>query len=114
MGNTSPAAQILRKDLLAQLRAAGCSLTTLQLRGQASRVPVPGAAVALPPLREQVYRVLRALQRDGLVTRGRAFATVGDGGQVAWSAAPSPADGEIAALEAAFRATATHRDQLSH
>jgi hypothetical protein len=93
------ATRILRDDLLAQLRATRWPLTTAQLQRHAAHVPTPGAAVLLPPIREQVYRVLCALHRDGLVARAPAE-RVGN----VWLAAPSPADEEIAALEAAFAA----------
>ena len=89
----------LRDDLIAQLRAVRRPLTTAQLCRHAAHVPVPGLAVPLPPLREQVYRVLCALHREGLITREQAARCV------VWSAAPNPiADREIAALEAAFSA----------
>lgn len=94
------ATRILRDDLLAQLRATRWPLTTAQLQRHAAHVPTPGAAAPLPPIREQVYRVLCALHRDGLVARAQAERA----GIVVWLAAPSPADEEIAALEAAFAA----------
>ena len=102
----SAAARILRDDLLAQLRVAGRPLTTAQLCRQAPRVPTPGAAVPLPPLREQVYRILCTLRRDDLVTRTKTPDRF-----VAWAVAPGPADDEIAALEAVLATTtAGHRD----
>lgn len=97
MPDHTRATRILRDDVLAQLRAARWPLTTAQLSRHASHVPTPGAAIPLAPIREQVYRVLCALHREGLVAREHP-ARCG----VAWSAAPSPADDEIAALEAVY------------
>lgn len=97
MPDYTSANRILRDDLLAQLRTARWPLSTAQLQRHAARVPTPGATVPLAPIREQVYRVLCALDRDGLVARQSAKRC-----GVVWSAAPSPADDEIAALKAAF------------
>lgn len=88
---------ILRRDLLAQLRTATRPLATTDLRLAAPVVPLAGSAVAFLPTHEQVYRVLRSLQRRGLVTRGPI-----EGRHITWSAAPRPADDKIAALEAAI------------
>lgn len=89
---------ILRRDLLAQLRASQTPLTTAELRAEAPAVPVAGAITPLLPTHEQVYRSLCSLQRAGLVIRHRAYASR----NVQWSAAPSPADDEIAELETLF------------
>jgi hypothetical protein len=59
-------------------------------------VPVPGAIVLLPPLREQCYRILCALRRDGLATQAS------NEHHIIWSAAPGAADTKIAALQAAY------------
>jgi hypothetical protein len=91
----SRATAILRDDILAQLRTAQRPLTTSELRTRAPKVPVSGIAYPIAPLREQVYTVLRALERDGMVTRSGP----GEGGTVTWSALPSAADEEIADLE---------------
>ncbi|MGH3970511.1 MAG: hypothetical protein ACRDTV_20925 [Mycobacterium sp.] len=97
MPNATAATRILRDDLLAKLRSAHHPLSTAQLRAHAPHVPVPGARQPCAPIREQIYRVLCALERGGLVTR------VDDGRALNWKAAPGAADSEIAALEAAFR-----------
>lgn len=98
MPNITAATRILRDDLLAQLRSAQRPLTTAQLRDRAPAVPVTGlAAVGRPPIQEQIYRVLCALERQGLISRGAT-----QGREVTWLPAPNPADREIAALEAAF------------
>lgn len=99
MPNPAPASSILRDDLLAQLRSASGSLSTAQLLAQAPDVPVRGTRQRFAPLREQIYRALCALERGGLVTRVGA-----EGRSLNWIASPTPADGEIAALEAAFHA----------
>lgn len=100
MPNPAPASAILRDDLLAQLRSASHPLSTAQLLAQAPDVPVRGARQRFSPLREQIYRALCALERGGLVTRVGA-----EGRSLNWTASPTPADREIAALEAAFHAT---------
>lgn len=97
MPNPAPASSILRDDLLAQLRSASHPLSTAQLLAQAPDVPVRGARQRFSPLREQIYRALCALERGGLVTRVGA-----EGRSLNWTASPTPADREIAALEAAF------------
>lgn len=99
MPNLAPASSILRDDLLAQLRSASGPLSTAQLLAQAPDVPVRGARRRFAPLREQIYRALCALERGGLVTRVGA-----EGRSLNWTASPTPADREIAALEAAFHA----------
>ncbi|MEB3980147.1 hypothetical protein OQ968_02590 [Mycobacterium sp. 663a-19] len=99
MPNPARASSILRDDLLAQLRSASGPLSTAQLLAQAPDVPVRGARQRLAPLREQIYRALCALERGGLVTRVGA-----EGRSLNWTASPTPADREIAALEAAFHA----------
>lgn len=89
--------QILRDDIMAQLRTAGRPMTATELRKNAPRVPTMGATRLLAPLQEQVYRVLRGLAHDGLVTRtslGRR--------NVTWTTTRGEADHEIAALEAAL------------
>jgi hypothetical protein len=97
--NPAPASSILRDDLLAQLRSASHPLSTAQLLAQAPDVPVRGTGQRFAPLREQIYRALCALERGGLVTRVGA-----EGRSLNWTASPTTADGEIAALEAAFHA----------
>lgn len=107
MPNTTAATRILRDDLLAQLRSAQRPLTTTQLRNHAPAVPVAGATVPRPPIQEQIYRVLCALERQSLAKRGPT-----QGREVTWLPAPNPADREIAALEAAFiGATAAQRTE---
>jgi hypothetical protein len=91
------ATQILRDDIMAQLRAAGRPMTTTELRKNAPTVPTRGATRLLAPLQEQIYRVLRGLVHDGLVTR-----TARGGRTVTWTTTPGQADHEIAALEAAL------------
>lgn len=70
--------------------------------GHAPAVPVAGTAEYCPPIQEQIYRVLCALERQGLVKRGSA-----PGREVTWLPAPNPADREIAALEATFTDSTT-------
>lgn len=110
MPNPAPTSSVLRDDLLAQLRSARHPLSTAQLLAQAPDVPVRGARQRFPPLREQIYRALCALERGGLVTRVGA-----EGRSLHWTASPTPADREIAALEAAFHATSPSdsRDTVS-
>ncbi|VBA32114.1 hypothetical protein LAUMK4_05682 [Mycobacterium persicum] len=100
MPNISEATRILRNDVLAQLRIAQRPLTTAQLRHHAPNVPVAGTFASCAPIREQIYRVLCALERQGLVTR-----SAGHGRELAWKAAASAADPEIASLEAALAAS---------
>ena len=95
---------MLRDDLLAQLRSAPRPLSTAQLLAHAPDVPVSGARQRFAPLREQIYRALCALERGGLVTRVDA-----EGRSLHWTASPTAADREIAALEAAFHAPSPHR-----
>lgn len=71
--------QMLRDDLLAQLRSSTSPLTTRRLRHAASLIPAPGFKGHWQPLREQVYRALRHMQHDGLVEQ---LATCGR--EVAW------------------------------
>jgi len=91
------ATQILRDDIMAQLRAAGRPMTTTELRKNAPKVPTRGATQLLAPLQEHIYRVLRGLVHEGLVTRS----TLGRR-TVTWSTTPGQAEHEIAALEAAL------------
>ncbi|MCA2304865.1 hypothetical protein JF770_14960 [Mycobacterium intracellulare] len=109
MPNTTAATRILRDDLLAQLRSAQRPLTTTQLRSHAPAVPVAGATVPHPPIQEQIYRVLCALERQGLAKRGSTH-----GREATWLPAPNPADHEIAALEAAFTHAATAQRVAHH
>jgi hypothetical protein len=88
---------MLRDDILAQLRAAGRPLTTTELRKNAPKVPTRGATHLLAPLQEQIYRVLRGLVHDGLVTR-----TASGRRTITWTTTPGQADDEIAALQAAL------------
>lgn len=97
MPKYSPAARILRDDLLAQLRTARRPLSTSELRGHAPRVPVPRIAYPVAPISEQIYRILCSLNKDGLVTRAGT-----SGRAVTWTAKPTSADSEIASLEAAL------------
>lgn len=110
MPNPAPATSLLRDDLLAQLRCAPQPLSTAHLLTHAPHVPVLGTRQRFAPLREQVYRALCALERGGLINR------VDPGGRcVHWEAAPSAADHEVAALEAAFRAPGPQRrDDTAH
>jgi len=94
------ASQILRDDIMAQLRVAGRPMTTTELRKNAPKVPTKGAAHLLAPLQEQIYRVLRGLVHDGLVTR-----TTPGGRTVTWTTSRGQADHEIAGLEAALSLT---------
>lgn len=89
--------QILRDDIMAQLRAASRPMSTTELRKSAPKVPTRGATHLLAPLQEQIYRVLRGLANDGLITR-----TTPGGRTVTWTTTPGQADHEIAALEAAL------------
>lgn len=98
------ATQILRNDIMAQLRAAGGPMTTTELRKNAPTVPTRGATRLLAPLQEQIYRVLRGLVHDGLVTR-----TARGGRTVTWTTTPGQADHEIAALEAALSISIDHQ-----
>ncbi|MGH3556015.1 MAG: hypothetical protein ACRDTK_00580 [Mycobacterium sp.] len=97
MPNHSSATQMLRDDIMAQLRAGGRPMTTTELRKNAPKEPTRGSAYLLAPLREQIYRVLRGLVHDGLVARITA-----SGRTVTWMTTPGQADHEIAALEAAL------------
>ncbi|MGV7254601.1 hypothetical protein PJI20_10030 [Mycobacterium kansasii] len=91
--------QMLRDDLLAQMRSAQRPLCTSELRENAGRLPVPGAARAFPPIREQIYRVMCGLENDGLVTRAST-----SGRAATWALTPAgAATDEIAALENALR-----------
>jgi hypothetical protein len=94
------ATRILRDDIVAQLRAAGRPMTTTELRKKAAKIPTRGAAEPLPPIQEQIYRVLCRLDRDGLVRRTTAGERT-----VTWTSTPSQADSEIADLEAALSLT---------
>jgi len=86
---------MLRDDILAQLRAAAGPLSTSHLRCHATKVPVPGATGLFAPLQEQVFRTLRGLMRDQLVFRAAA-----GGHEVTWAlTAAGAAAEEIAALE---------------
>lgn len=100
MPSPSAASRLLRNDLLAQLRTAGTGLSTTHLRQHAPRCALPGTSAALPPVQEQIYRVLRQLTKDGLIKASTAH-----GRTVSWIALPSAADDEIRALEAAFAST---------
>ncbi len=104
--------QMLRDDILAQLRSATAPLTTRRLRAGAAPVPIDGFTIRAAPLREHVYRVLRQMRADRLVepvpTCGR---------DLAWRLTESgAAKDEIAALTELFalqpqpRAIGQHRD----
>ena len=108
MPNPAPASSMLRDDLLAQLRSAPRPLSTAQLLAHAPDVPVSGARQRFAPLREQIYRALCALERGGLATRVDA-----EGRSLHWTASPTAADREIAALEAAFHAPSPHRSRAA-
>jgi Fe2+ or Zn2+ uptake regulation protein len=95
--NPAPATTLLRDDLLAQLRSAPRPLSTTHLLANAPDVPVRGARQRFAPLREQIYRALCTLERGGLITRVDA-----EGRSQHWTASPTDADHEIAALESAF------------
>ncbi len=97
MPKYGPAARVLRYDLLAQLRTARRPLSTSELREHAPRVRMPRIAYPVAPINEQIYRILCSLHKDGLVTRAGT-----SGRTVTWTAKPTSADSEIAALEAAL------------
>lgn len=63
----NPRNQMLRDDLLAQLRSANKPLTTRRLRAGAAPIPVDGFTIRSAPLREHVYRVLQQMRADNLV-----------------------------------------------
>lgn len=86
MPSSSPRTQMLRDDLLAQLRSARKPLTTRRLRAGAAPIPVDGFTVRAAPLREHVYRVLRQMQADNLV---EPIATCGR--DLAWQLTPQGA-----------------------
>lgn len=67
MPSPSPRSQMLRDDLLAQLRAANKPLTTRRLREFAAPIPVEGFTVRAAPLREHVYRALQQMRAENLV-----------------------------------------------
>lgn len=67
MPSAIPRNQMLRDDILAQLRSATTPLTTRRLRVAAAPVPIDGFAVRAAPLREHVYRVLQQMRADRLV-----------------------------------------------
>lgn len=95
MPNRTRRIAMLRDDILAQLRAAAGPLSTSHLRCHAAKVPVPGATGLFAPLQEQVFRTLRGLMRDQLVSR-----TAAGGREVTWAlTAAGAAAEEIAALE---------------
>nr|VTP01789.1 hypothetical protein BIN_B_04192 [Mycobacterium riyadhense] len=108
MPRYSPATRILRDDLLAQLRSATRPLSTSELREHAPNVPMPRMAHAVVPVSEQVYRILCALHKQGLVTRAGA-----KGRDATWDAAPTGADAEIAALEAMLSLSADTAQPLT-
>ncbi|MDO3101041.1 hypothetical protein P5V93_24300 [Mycobacteroides abscessus subsp. abscessus] len=92
--------QMLRDDLLAQLRAAAKPVTTRRLRASASPLPFAGLNGRWRPLREHVYRELRRMQADALVT---PIPTCGR--EVSWQLTPSgAATDEIALLRDLFAA----------
>ncbi|BBY96419.1 hypothetical protein MGALJ_60880 (plasmid) [Mycobacterium gallinarum] len=100
--------RILRDYLVAALRCSADPLTTTQLRQGAPTVAVQGSARPLPPTQETIYRLLRSLQNDGVVTTIETADC-----RRAWvAAADSAAIREIAALDALFTApsaAAAHR-----
>lgn len=99
--------RILRDYLVAALRCAAHPLTTTELRQGAPAVAVPGSARPLPPTQETIYRLLRSLQNEGVVT-----ATDSSDCRRAWVATADPAaQREIATLEALF---ATPSSPLAH
>lgn len=84
MPKYSPAARLLREDLLAQLRTARRPLSTSELHEHAPRVPTPHADCLVTPSGEQIYRVLCSLQTDGLLTHGGR-----SGRAVPWTVKPT-------------------------
>ena len=92
--------RILRDYLVAALRCSPHPLTTTELRQGAPPVAVPGSVRPLPPTRETIYRLLRSLQGEGIVTAADTNAC-----RRAWMATADPAaDDEIASLDALFNA----------
>lgn len=100
--------RVLRDYLLAALRCSAHPLTTTELRQSAPSVAVHGSLRPLPPTQETIYRLLRSLQNEGVVSVAEAGAC-----RRAWTAAPDPAaDREIATLDTLFSAPsalAAHR-----
>jgi hypothetical protein len=94
--------QMLRDDILAQLRTARRPMSTSELCAYAPALPPrPGASVRLRPPHEHVYRALRRLCAEGAVTRHNA-----SGRAVSWVATNDICDREIAELESAYHAEA--------
>ena len=114
MPSAIPRNQMLRDDILAQLRSATTPLTTRRLRAAAAPVSIDGFTVRAAPLREHVYRVLQQMRADRLVepvpTCGR---------DLAWRLTEhGAAKDEIASLAELFalapvqsRVSGQHRDQ---
>lgn len=87
---------ILRNDILAQLRSTARPVSTRTLRMRAAPVPVAGTTLRRPPLDQQVYRTLARLRATGIVA---SIPTCGR--SVLWQlTAKGAAADEIAHLEA--------------
>lgn len=75
MPNTQRISEIIRNDVLAQLRTTDRPMTTEHIRRGSGRIPVPGTNVQRQPILEQVYRVLRRLRDEeqvvSIATPGR-------------------------------------------
>lgn len=90
--------QMLRDDLLAQLRCTAKALTTRHLRAGAAPLPSPELNGRWRPLREHVYRELRRMELDALVV---AIPTCGR--EVSWQlTALGAAGAEIEMLRVLF------------
>ena len=98
--------ELLRDDILAQLRTARRPMSTTELREKAPTQPFrPNSTRRFPPLQEQVYRALCRLRSEGKVDQHCARGRI-----VTWVAVAGDADDEIADLEASFQASPTADD----
>lgn len=98
MPSRHPTHQMLRDDLLAQLRSTAKPVTTRRLQAVAAPLPFAGLNGRWRPLREHVYRELRRMQADSLV---EPIPTCGR--EVSWQLTPTgAAAAEIDMLRALF------------
>jgi hypothetical protein len=98
--------EVLRDDILAQLRTARRPMSTTELREKApTQLFGPNGTRRFPPLQEQVYRALCRLRSEGKVDQHCARGRI-----VTWVAVAGDADDEIADLEASFQASPTADD----